>query len=348
MNLLRWVAFGRRPLTVNEIATAITINADAKRITFIDEGLEVLDIEDFLDSSSSPVSVHVGPQRFREPGESGSSSWSLANEAVVNSILAHSCLAYFLQTTEHATDEYWDANPLAGYAGRFMMVHRQLSSDTWDDDETQALLADLFDEEKPYFHTWLRVTEVDRPCVKKMATTDAHEMTHNGYMGIVKIFLATNVDVNAIGGRYATAVATAAAQDHVEIMRELLTAGANITLQGRFDWLSGDRRTDPLFVAALNGSVEAVKVALEHGAVDYWRLKPYSGSALTAATLAWKGNAHGFMRLVELGADVHREDPDDETPLLRAAGRGGCIHIIEHYKTEYHSIPPTVHTQQLL
>ncbi|RBQ82318.1 hypothetical protein VDGD_07625 [Verticillium dahliae] len=271
-----------------------------------------------------------------------------------------------------------------------MMVHRQLSSDTWDDDETQALLADLFDEEKPYFHTWLRVTEVDRPCVKKMATTDAHEMSgytplyrtawyglenaierllatgaspeescgiygnalkaaaHNGYMGIVKLFLATNVDVNAIGGRYATAVATAAAQDHVEIMRELLTAGANITLQGRFDWLSGDRRTDPLFVAALNGSVEAVKVALEHGAVDYWRLKPYSGSALTAATLAWKGNAHGFMRLVELGADVHREDPDVETPLLRAAGRGGCIHIIEHYKTEYHSIPPTVHTQQLL
>ncbi|EEY19577.1 predicted protein [Verticillium alfalfae VaMs.102] len=29
-------------------------------------------------------------------------------------------------------------------------------------------------------------------------------------------------------------------------------------------------------------------------------------------------------------ADVHREDPDDETPLLQAAVRGGCIPIIEH------------------
>ncbi|KAG7113395.1 Cortactin-binding protein 2 like [Verticillium longisporum] len=107
---------------------------------------------------------------------------------------------------------------------------------------------------------------------------------HNGHLAIVKLFIATNVDVNAIGGRYSTAVATAAAQDHVEIMRELLTAGANIKLQGRSDWRSGDCRTDPLFVAALNGSAEAVKVALEHGAVDYWRLKPCSGSALTAAT----------------------------------------------------------------
>ncbi|EEY19576.1 predicted protein [Verticillium alfalfae VaMs.102] len=100
----------------------------------------------------------------------------------------------------------------------------------------------------------------------------------NGHRAIVKLFIATNVDVDAISDRYVIAVATATAQDHIEIMRELLTAGANIRRQVRFGWLSGDRRTGPLFVAALNGSVDAVKAALEHGILDYWRLKPSSGS----------------------------------------------------------------------
>ncbi|PKY05541.1 hypothetical protein P168DRAFT_303322 [Aspergillus campestris IBT 28561] len=59
-SLLRWVAFALRPLSLDEITSAIAINADSEGIPFFDEALELLDPEGFIDSCSSLVSTYCG------------------------------------------------------------------------------------------------------------------------------------------------------------------------------------------------------------------------------------------------------------------------------------------------
>ncbi|KAF9878297.1 hypothetical protein CkaCkLH20_04335 [Colletotrichum karsti] len=97
----------------------------------------------------------------------------------------------------------------------------------------------------------------------------------------LSLLINANVDVNASGGRYGSAIGAAAAQGHADVVCELLEAGAEAQLRGR---RFGDHRHNTLFLAVEGGSLEIVRLLLAHGATDYWVMKARPASALDFAT----------------------------------------------------------------
>ena len=74
----------------------------------------------------------------------------------------------------------------------------------------------------------------------------------------------------------------------------------------------------PLFVAALGGHVDVVKLLLEAGA-DYRSLNNCGQSALHGA--AWAGSVACIRALMAAGANVNAVDARKYTPLLMAVQR---------------------------
>ncbi|MBD1930863.1 MULTISPECIES: ankyrin repeat domain-containing protein [Cyanophyceae] len=131
----------------------------------------------------------------------------------------------------------------------------------------------------------------------------------SGHVEVVKTLLNAGAEVNPKTWYDDIPLVFAAQKGQAEIVRALIDAGANFNLG--FDFT-------PLYEAATEGHSEIVKILLEAGA-DVNQTDEDGHTALMTA--AYEGHLEVVKLLVEAGADVNAWGQGD-TPLLRAATGG--------------------------
>jgi ankyrin repeat protein len=131
----------------------------------------------------------------------------------------------------------------------------------------------------------------------------------SGHVEIVKTLLNAGAEVNPKTWYDDIPLVFAAQKGQAEIVRALIDAGANFNLG--FDFT-------PLYEAATEGHSEVVKILIEAGA-DVNQTDEDGHTALMAA--AYEGHLEVVKLLVEAGADVNAWG-QGATPLLRAATGG--------------------------
>jgi ankyrin repeat protein len=130
-----------------------------------------------------------------------------------------------------------------------------------------------------------------------------------GHLSIVKKLLASGADPN-LKSNYSTALDASVHGGNLDIARTLIEAGANVNS----DW------PRPLLTAMSAGRRDFMELFVSHGADTY--------ACLLSAVKS--GEFRNFNNLIELGADIHRCDPDSDISLLQAAAFGGSVNIVRY------------------
>ncbi|XP_008215505.1 ankyrin repeat domain-containing protein 50 isoform X1 [Nasonia vitripennis] len=149
----------------------------------------------------------------------------------------------------------------------------------------------------------------------KLEATDRHGQTalnlaaRHGYSDVVKVLLTAGANVDHADCDGWTALRAAAWGGHTKVVEQLLECGAMVDCA---DW---DQRT-ALRAAAWGGHEEIVKALLQHGA-DVNRTDDEGRTALIAA--AYMGHSEIVEHLLDFGAEIDHADSDGRTALSVAA-----------------------------
>ena len=140
------------------------------------------------------------------------------------------------------------------------------------------------------------------------------EAARRGDVSALWELIAQGADVNESYGDGTTALHSAAMEGHVEAVRLLITAGANIEAGTRLGHYT------PLHLASRNGHAVVVEALLEAGSDVHARS---SNGGVTALHLAAEyGDPETIRVLVKHGEDVNvRDAAREQTPLSFAAAR---------------------------
>lgn len=160
-----------------------------------------------------------------------------------------SCLAYLLHINkiDRSRRDLWLDYPLVFHATRYWHRHAQ-SVEQLQNHVPPLALKFLLNEENS-FATWLAMS-------KELGPPLYHASLH-GLWRSVQILLNHQVDVNAPGGHYGTAIQVAAAHGHERIVELLISNAANVNVEfGR----------TPLNEAVRHGNINIVRQLLENGA----------------------------------------------------------------------------------
>ncbi|KAK4062361.1 hypothetical protein Trihar35433_9182 [Trichoderma harzianum] len=133
------------------------------------------------------------------------------------------------------------------------------------------------------------------------------------FLELMKILPEKEIDVDAHGGFFGTALQTAAAGDRREVVKTLLQKGANINVQGGFF------NTALQAAAAMNWDKEIVSMLLKDGANTNAQ-GGFFGTALNAA--AAKGDLNIIKMLLKEGANINAQGGVFGTVLQAAAVNG--------------------------
>ncbi len=149
-------------------------------------------------------------------------------------------------------------------------------------------------------------------CTSPSRKTDANEgrlagAAANGNMARVIELLDSGADINENAPHWGTALDAAALEGHTEIVRLLLTRGADSNVGC------------PLGAATVRHNVEIINILLSQGAKVNAPSPEYRSCAL--ATAAYYGYADIIELFIKRGADVNGS-PGGSSPLSSAASRG--------------------------
>lgn len=147
-----------------------------------------------------------------------------------------------------------------------------------------------------------------------------------GHLSIVKTLLASGADPNLESG-YSTALNASVKGGNLDIARTLIEAGANVN----------SKLLRPLLTAMYAGRRDFMELFVSHGADTYECL-------LSAVS---SGEFRNFNILLELGADIHRCNPDSDISLLQAAAFGGSVNIVQYLLDHGHELEGTTQTHPL-
>ncbi|GJP92688.1 MOSC domain protein [Aspergillus niger] len=342
-NLLRWVAFALRPLSLDEVTSAIAINVDREHTPCIDEDLELLDPESFIDSCSSLVSTYCDGDETKGTQDvyiklahftvrefltsdailGGTCSDFFMDIRLSHAFLASCSLAYFHHAVQSAAGDLWIYHPLARYAGHFWYEHKELSQGAWQSFELESILLDLFDEDGPYFRLWTKVANVDRPWLpdELSDTNDSTALYYSSYCGltrVVKAVLDKGASPNVSGGLYYRPLQAAACMGHLEIVQLLIEATAEVNAKG-------GALSTALGAAAAQGHLDVAVTLLEAGAnVNYPNPRVFSGQRSDPLFFAVaRGHLPVCEALLNYGAeDYHHFNGDPPSALVVAVCSG--------------------------
>ncbi|KAJ9443687.1 putative ankyrin repeat protein L63 [Diplonema papillatum] len=109
-----------------------------------------------------------------------------------------------------------------------------------------------------------RAISIDRNCVNTARSnfygnTALYTASKNGHLEVVKELIAAGAKLHAPNMNSATALHLASQNGHLEVVKELIAAGANVDVQAEGGWTA-------LFVASQNGHSEVVKELIAAGA----------------------------------------------------------------------------------
>jgi ankyrin repeat protein len=143
------------------------------------------------------------------------------------------------------------------------------------------------------------------------ADTRLSEAAMNGDLAAVRTLLQQKADVNGAQGDGSTALHWAAYRDDVDMLKLLLSAGADVKAATRVDGIT------PLFMACTNGNASAIDALLKAGA----DAKSVKGNGTTALmTVAASGSVEAVKLLLDRGAEINaKETVHGQTALMFAA-----------------------------
>ncbi|KAM0258573.1 hypothetical protein ACHAQJ_003744 [Trichoderma viride] len=308
---LAWITYAKRPLTVNELRTALSIQEGA--LTFDERDLIQADMVSIcaglvtIDEESRVIRlVHYTVQEYFE---STKDQWFPKAQQIITT----ACVTYLLFEdfstglcrTDEELEERLQGYPFYDYAAQNWGHHAL--------EITEYRLVLTFLEKQSQLEASTQVLLLDQH------SPDHFSRNMNGphlaaFFGLEAVVQEQQYkwDLNSQDHYNRTPLSWAAERGHEAIIQLLLKAGAEIDSKDKRD------RT-PLFWAASGGHEAVVKLLLEAGA-EIDSKDEYNQTPLGQA--ADEGHEAVVKLLLKAGAKVNLKNGPDETPLARAASHG--------------------------
>jgi hypothetical protein len=290
--ILQWVAFSIRPLTMNEVAEVVAIDAKRDppfdRDEVLEDPLEVLNIcsslvnvtddntfrSDYPDDplpawAQVPVQVvelaHYSVKEYLVSDRigTGKAARYSMRDGVCHGAITDSCLGYLLQFQEpELKPDFLESFRLALYSAKFWPSHAQEAAQLTK--ATNKAMIRLFCKKEHAYINWIRLCDQSNPSrecnLSKYAEGIPEPLYYAALFGlidVVKLLLDKGADVNAqidgIGKGHA--LYAASSRGHKDIVELLLVKGAVIC--------TSDYHDDPLIKAVECGYKEIVKLLLD-------------------------------------------------------------------------------------
>lgn len=332
------------------------VNVEEEHEPFVDERLELLDLDGFMDSCSSLVTTFCGSEDSNSGHDvyvklahfsvkeflvsdairTGSCSEFALEKELAHSCLAKSCLVYFQQITRPISSEVRSLHSFASYAGCFWLEHKRLAKQNWTSGILQEMLLNMFDDDKVYYRNWLRMSAIDRPWLQTASEEQAdytplYCAAYSGFADVSNSLLVKGAKPDAFCGLYGNALQAAAANGHLLTTRILLKAGADINAKG-------GRYGSAISGAAADGHEEVVKELLEAGATvqpSRWSFGDRRNDPLFLAVV--NGHRSVCDLLLSHGAEDFYTMKADPCSALHAATQNGRIDIVRSLLTQEQS-----------
>ncbi|KAF8523103.1 hypothetical protein BU17DRAFT_86216 [Hysterangium stoloniferum] len=359
-NILMWLAFAKRPMTVPEIAEAIVVKSGTSTID-VDE--RFAEPQDILTICGSLIAVIDGRGQYK--GYVRLSHYSVKEYIVSERAQSGTPSQFPLVATQCAikmTDlcitylSYQDFCHLPSHQGRQMLFDAKrdiraqypffrYAADAWNyhllsiDQEAlqhhyQEKISIIFLDNSARFRNWTSVISglqfgTYRRDIYGEAEYTNYPLYYFALFGLhhaVEITVNSQADVNALGGEFVTALAAAASEGHYNIVKFLLEHGADPNLQGSFGHAYTSRGGDcctALQVGILNGHDEIATLLIEKGADINSRGSEHYGTALRIACR--ENNEKMAKLLIEKGAIINAYTPRGSA--LAAACRVGNLEL---------------------
>lgn len=350
LQLMQWICFALRPLSLTELRFAIIVGADspwrsfrqcqeAEEFTETDEQMEKK--VRFLSRGLAEVKQHEGRQVVQFNHQSVKEYLlqhglqildKYANRDIVGRAhfrLSRSCIRYIamdelshldLENTYSFTPKL-DNFPFLHYAVTSWIPHVQRVE---EEKLPQQDLIDFFYRPSTKlmklwanFHGILNSDSDGFPFEDDyLGTTLLHVAAMHKLLSVLlAIPYSNHVDVNTKDAKGQTPLHCAASRGHKEVTKILVNRN-DINVNSKN--IKGE---SPLFIAAYNGKNAIVHLLLDHNGIDVNSKNIYGESPLSIA--AYNGdNETVNLLLNQKGIDVNSKGRDERTPLFVAIGRG--------------------------
>ena len=267
--------------------------------------------------------------------------------------LAQACLLVLLSLDENVDKGAVEKHALAVYAARHWVDHGNFEDVS---SSIQDLMERLFDQDKPYFATWVWIYDFNHPWDEPMTMRPTQPMVSPiyyaalcGFPSVIDYLVVNRRgDVDARGGRWVTPLNAASAKGHMDVCLALLRHGADkhflddkcygplhiasqgghrdvakLLLEHHVDVNShletGTITITPLYVATFSGKLVICRLLLEYGADPNFLVEEYTSPLHLASVL---GELEIVKVLHDYGASLQSCDRDGCTPLLAASQHG--------------------------
>ncbi|KAF7976159.1 hypothetical protein HWV62_7479 [Athelia sp. TMB] len=344
---LIWLAFARRPLAVDELAEAITVDFAAPGAPAYDTDLRYFSAEDMVEMCAGFITLYNGTAKLAHISVKeylisdriahGPAAYFATSAALAQAVCAQTCVAYILQMeTAPLAEVSRETFTLASYTSNYWMGHMPALDGGDDGGVTWQLVRKLLALDKAGEPAnWVRIkgfssalqaasfdghSGVVQLLLEQGVDPNAHAQegglgsalqtaAFQGHETVVRLLLAHGADANAAGGVWGSALIAASVEGHTAIARQLLAAGANVNAAGGA-WGAA------LQAASLSGYTDVVRLLIAHGA-DVNAGGGDFGGALQAA--AYAGQEEVVRILLAHGADVHARGGMHDTALQAAS-----------------------------
>ena len=193
--------------------------------------------------------------------------------------------------------------------------------------DVQQLAARLVSSSSVHFNNWIPLFNVDGGYPRYSLESSynvPHPLYYASLLGLSQIvnelvLSSALANVNSIGGRYGSALGSASASGHKEVVQILLAKGADVNIAGVKDG-------NALGLASANGHQEVVQILLGNG-IDVNMAGGYYGSALASASV--NGRKEVVQVLLENGADVNMAAQYGSALALALALAGGYKEVVQ-------------------
>lgn len=315
---LQWLIFSARPLRLQDIAEAVVIDPGSDSFLPEDRMFEPHDIVGIYrslisisDDTSEVRLAHYSVQEYlvSERIRYRPASFFAVIGVSAEVLIAEVCLTYILlfDKPDSLSEDSLSEWPLLDYASRHWFYHaRRLANKSDCDMATQLAETLLTSQENFAFINWLRVFEPDMSRISfdlsKSPTALASPLYYSSYCGlldVVKSLLRNGADIAVRGGKYTTALNTAAYTDSRDVAFLLVGRKAEVNV-------IHDSGASPLHHARVHDNAELVRLLLKAG-VDIEERDVAGGTAMHI--VCFFGHMSTLKVLLEHKADVNSSAP---------------------------------------